>query len=363
MANPFYLKAKEAILHDMTDFDSNKAYHGPPMPGAGCLITAMGQKPFPATVTQVVQTFEANGTKVFILDWLSTDGTLRGTSNVAASWLATQPPGPLKLNTILSMIKTYSHPDQHWNVQPGSFFSYQSNSGTPNPYAPPHYTPKAEAQVDLSQIAADLAKLPKSPPWEQSPLSSMKEALLSPMEFAEKYGAASASGGADLGLITGEDIKAAMEKLSETTGKAFSNTEKMMQATQEQMASFGGVFLEAVSGEVIPIGTGDFKLALHTAPIGKVTDLKETPLGLEATFSTELVAKPKKIESKKLQEANAQEVMKKAVVEAASTLWGGLYHNPWPDKMNTLNGVHTFQLADGTMLEVLLTVKPKEVKP
>jgi hypothetical protein len=189
-----------------------------------------------------------------------------------------------------------------------SFFKhYPSQPDYTSPWFEPKLKPK-EIAVDLSQIEADLAALPSAHPF-----------LIDP--------AASGSGWND---------------------HSHSHYSNPLGKVTEVVQNIGGLSFDAIMfDEPLTVENGDEVSIAWTAD-GLISDVS---------------VPKKKVQSKKLQEANAEVVMKKAIAEAATTLWAGLHSNPWPDKLNTLNGVHSFQLADGTMLEVLLTVKPKEVKP
>jgi hypothetical protein len=347
MANPFYLKAKKEIMSggltfevdgkDVTDkIDMSKSVYPAKSgldlihPNAKIRVKLMGPDPaIVAYVTQIVQEFSE---AFYTIDWISVDGKWRGTAKVAFKDLAGWKSGSPFTVTADSAIKTY---DSDLEALP-SYFAQTSGTDLV-----PHYSFKPAVNFDLSQIEADLAKLPSAASYEMA--SSTASGAMTPTEFAAKYG-----------------------PLIET----FANAETQSKLAAEQIAKYGDLYLEKIGDDLTLIDGDKVKVQWNASgliesmtPIGKVTDLKETPLGLE--FSAELLAHPKGYgKSSKLQEANALAAMHKATMKFLEELWIGLPGLPPQLQKGEMMGINQIlALPDGSKLEAHITIQKKEEKP
>lgn len=358
----------------------------------GCVMFGVNQ--IDAYITGVTHNMSSSAGWGVTVDWVAAeDPGVRGTART--SDLA---------NLVEGVVLTADTAEKNYESSPyDGLPSYFANGGlvgsSGKTYA---YTPKAkpQAQADLSQIAADLAKLPKSPPWEQSSgalasgyidpgalvsestASELLQNYLKPHPFL-KPAMESTAKGLSADLLTYDDFKEAFGSVTAELNEALSDNQKQTQATAEQIAKFGEVYLDAADGSVIPIGTGEYKLAHDNMPLGKVTDLKTTDAGLE--FSVELKdLDPDALfklygvpptayaptyakgfgKNKKLQEANDEQALNHASAEACMVLLKNLSPDtPSLSAGNTLNIIRKIQLPNGEYVEVLMQISKKSIVP
>ena len=259
------------------------------------------------------------------INWVSVDGMYNGSATVPYT-------DQLELTEPLTADSMF----KHYSTQP----DYKS------PWFEPKLKPK-EIAVDLSQIEADLAKLPAPTPPELGtsiPLQSLTDVLL-----------------------------------------AADNSAFLTQKQFYEYATTGNLFLDD-KGNMLPL-TADAKvhLAHGKAPLGKVTDLKTTDAGLEFsvqlkdlddaaisklygvpidTIYTDEALPPKNAlvegnkgfgKNKKLQEANDKLVMEQALKQVVTTLYEGLS----PGAPHGVLGIaYQIVLPDGRYLNIKISAEP-----